>query len=138
MVFSRANLRAIPNAYTTEAELVFTASDIEHGYFSTIEAPSVSVIQFTQDSVTNSEVEFTQDGSDQIPAYTLMVTDNNGLTAGPSIARVTLNTPSAIIIIRRTRYATRLSARSSAAWWVLAFLPVSFGSSEKRNLIWNE
>ena len=96
LVFSRANLRAIPNAYTTEAELVFTASDIEHGYFSMIELSNVSVTQFTQDAVTNSEVEFTQDGSDQIPAYTLMVTDNNGLTAGPSIARVTLNAPSAL------------------------------------------
>ena len=96
VVFSRANLHAIPNAYTTEAELVFTANDIEHGYFSMIESPNVSVIQFTQNAVTNSEIEFTQDGSDQIPAYTLMVTDPNGLTAGPSVARVTLSTPSAL------------------------------------------
>ncbi len=96
VVLSRTNLQAIPNKYTTEAELVFTANNVEYGYFSTTAATSVSITQFTQDKVTNSEIEFTQDGSDQPPAYTLIVTDNNGLTAGPSIAKITLTTSSAL------------------------------------------
>lgn len=96
VVLSRTNLQVIPNKYTTEAELVVTASNVEYGYFSTTTAASEPITQFTQDAVTNSEIEFTQDGSDQPPAYTLMVTDNNGLTAGPSIAKVTLTTPSAV------------------------------------------
>ena len=68
--------------------LVFIPSAITHGYFSTTTAPGTSLVNFTQQQVSNSQIQFVHDGTLVAPSYNITVRSTGIAWTGPSSARI--------------------------------------------------
>ena len=71
--------------------LVFIPGNVTHGYFSTLSAPTKSVVNFTQSQVINGEIQFVHDGTTVAPSYNITVRSSGIAWTGPLPANVTLS-----------------------------------------------
>jgi len=65
---------------TPQAELQFSVTNVEGGFFARSTATTVPIATFSWDDVNQGRVVFTHDGSNTVPSYTLTVTDADGGT----------------------------------------------------------
>ena len=72
--------------------LEFIISAPQHGYFSWVDAPVTSILQFYQQNITDRRVQFSHDNSTMAPGYAVMVSDGR-LTLAPAPAEVVFNLP---------------------------------------------
>jgi hypothetical protein len=70
--------------------LQYTVTQIAHGYFQAAQSPGVPVFGFSQQQVTNGEIQFVHDGSTTPPSYQVYVNDGS-LNSVPQWATVTFN-----------------------------------------------
>jgi len=54
--------------------------NLESGYFTRISSPQRSIFTFTQQEVTNGEIQFVHDGSQEAPSYEISVGDGTNFT----------------------------------------------------------
>jgi hypothetical protein len=73
--------------------LVFTVSNIQHGYFALTSNPSSAITSFTQAQVDGGEVEFVPDGGPLAPSYSVSVSDPYSTTAPATAAIKFIPTP---------------------------------------------
>ena len=71
--------------------LVFIPSNVTHGYFSTLSAPTKSVVNFTQSQIINGEIQFAHDGTTFEPSYNITVRSSGIAWTGPISANVTFS-----------------------------------------------
>ena len=93
VVLAITNIRVI-DTNTGDSGLIFTPQNVQHGQFISLLNPGVTLTNFTQAQISDAEIEFVADGSDQAPSYTLTVVDAVGLTATEN-AEVVFNLSSA-------------------------------------------
>lgn len=55
------------------ASLIFEISQIKHGHFEFLNHPNISIDRFSQEQMTNNQVQFVHDGSDKEPQYFVSV-----------------------------------------------------------------
>ena len=72
--------------YTPAQDLLFTASNIQHGQFQLV-TPKFNITQFGQQNVTNGIIQFVHDGSNIAPNYTISVSDGL-LSSSLEMARI--------------------------------------------------
>ncbi len=82
------NLRATDD-HTPAGNLLFSVSNVRHGYFAEVLTSTTSITQFSQQQIENAEIEFISDGSALAPIYAVTVTDDVGLSAAPQNAQIT-------------------------------------------------
>ena len=71
--------------------LVFVPSNVSHGYFSTLSAPTTSLVNFTQSQVINGAIQFVHDGSLVAPDYDMSVYSTGIAWTGPLAANITFS-----------------------------------------------
>ena len=71
------------------ATLVFIPSNISHGYFSTLSAPTTPLVNFTLSQITNDSIQFVHDGSAFAPSYEITVRSTGIAWTGPVAANIT-------------------------------------------------
>jgi hypothetical protein len=89
VVLAPTNLQAVDD-HTPSAGLLFTVSSVNHGYFSELQAPDISITTFSQQRVRDFEIQFTHDGSSNAPSYAIKVVDGSGLESNQA-ANVQVN-----------------------------------------------
>ena len=92
VILTIANLKAVDDV-TPDANLIFTLTNIQHGYFASVTQPDQPLSTFLQVKIINAEMEFIHDGSPTSPAYSVMATDGDGLSCQPQSAQISF-TPS--------------------------------------------
>jgi len=60
----------------SDATLVFTAINVQHGQFEKRNNPGVSITSFTQQEIWDNKIRFVHDGSSNIPSYKIKVSDS--------------------------------------------------------------
>ena len=75
----------ITNLNTTDtnsglADLRYTVSQVQHGYFAHRDTPSTPISSFTQAEINGGVIRFVHDGSGNAPAYRARVTDGTSTT----------------------------------------------------------
>ena len=76
---SEVNLAAVDQGgETPQAELAYSVSNVEGGFFAFRDARTVPISEFTQNDVNLRSVLFVHDDSDTVPTYSLTVTDSEG------------------------------------------------------------
>lgn len=78
------------DADTPPADLVFTASNVQRGYFSDLYHPGVAITTFLQQKVFTNNLQFTADGSTIPPSYAIAVSNGN-VTTAPAAVTVNFN-----------------------------------------------
>ena len=69
--------------------LVFIPSAVTHGYFSTTSAPGTPLVNFTQQQIASSQIQFVHDGTLVAPSYNITVRSTGIAWTGPSPAQIT-------------------------------------------------
>jgi len=78
-----AQLAATDNSIPA-ANLVFSISNLQHGAFYSTSDLSTPITSFTQLQITNGQIVFQQDNTNNAPSYSVLVTDTtNNLSDGP-------------------------------------------------------
>ena len=72
------------------ASLIFVPSGITNGQFESVNLPGKVVANFTQSQITQGEIQFIHDGSDNPPAYNISVYSPGIAWTGPSPAKVSM------------------------------------------------
>ena len=72
---------------TAAGTLRFTVSGVSGGQFELVASPGTPITSFTQQQVSDGDVQFVHDGGEAAPAYAVTVSDGS-LTDGPSAASV--------------------------------------------------
>jgi hypothetical protein len=67
---------------TAPAAVVFTVAGVQAGRFELVSAPGTAVSSFTQADVNAGNIRFVQDGSGQVPGYSVLLSDGTS-TVGP-------------------------------------------------------
>ena len=83
VVLMRTNLNTT-DTNSGPAELLYTVSGVQRGFFAHRDAPSVPITVFSQAEVDGGVIRFVHDGSAAAPAYAAQVTD--GTTTTPIVA----------------------------------------------------
>ncbi|MBS0350221.1 MAG: FG-GAP repeat protein [Proteobacteria bacterium] len=112
VVLTIANLKAVDDT-TPDANLIFTLTGIQHGYFASVTQPDQSLSSFLQARIINAEIEFIHDGSSSSPAYAVMVTDGDGLSCPSQNAQISF-TPSGGDALRIVNNQLQISQGRSA------------------------
>ena len=89
VILGAAELSAT-DADTAAGTLVFSVSSISGGRFEFVASPGVSITSFTQQEVTNGDVQFVHVGRETAPAYSVTVSDGS-LSDGPAAASITFS-----------------------------------------------
>ncbi len=71
--------------------LQYTVISVQHGQFSRVNNPTISISQFSQQQVNDGIVQFTSDNSGIAPNYLLSVQDSCGLASDISIANISFH-----------------------------------------------
>jgi len=76
---------------TAMADLVFEVSGLTHGEFHRLAVSGTSIVQFTQGEVESGAIEFLHDGSEEAPAYEVLVEDGSARSvADPALINFSL------------------------------------------------
>ena len=65
---------------SSDAALIFTVTNIQHGFFDRLSKPSVEITSFTLEEIKNSQICFIHDNSGIAPAYDVKVTNGGAET----------------------------------------------------------
>ena len=84
LTLTSANLNAIDYLGNSNQALVFNVTNVRHGHFALTTSPGGSVTSFTQQQISNGQVQFILDASNLAPSY--MVSVSNGATSTPPVA----------------------------------------------------
>jgi hypothetical protein len=86
ILFGETNLNATYTTFTIRNRyaLTYTISGLLNGQFAYTYSPSNSILSFTQNSISNSLVQFTHDGSTTAPTY--QVTASGNILTAPTAA----------------------------------------------------
>jgi hypothetical protein len=84
VVLTGADLSAT-DAETTSSALQFTVSGVVGGQFEVVSSPGVALTSFSQQQITDGEIQFVHDGGELAPSYSVTVSDG-ALTHGPLAA----------------------------------------------------
>ena len=76
------------DAETAAGTLAFSVSSISGGRFERVATPGVSITSFTQQEVTDGDVQFVHFGGEAAPTYSVTVSDGS-LSDGPAAASIT-------------------------------------------------
>jgi hypothetical protein len=76
------------NVNNNPAQLTYTITELTHGKFTLVGAPSTEITSFTQQQVNAGQIQFIQDSSAVAPSYMVSVTDGT-ITTTPTAATVT-------------------------------------------------
>lgn len=78
---------------STEADIILSVSEVEHGVFTFQAEPGISVVTFTQKDVSDGRIQFIHDGTDSPPSYRVQATDGELTTnwEAASITYISLN-----------------------------------------------
>ena len=87
VILTGAELSAT-DAETTAGLLQFTVSGVTGGQFELVTSPGVAITTFTQQQITDGDVQFVHDGGEAAPSYSVTVSDG-ALTDGPLAATIT-------------------------------------------------
>ena len=87
---SYTNLAAYDRNHNNQT-LVFSPTGITHGYFSTTSAPSIPLINFTQQQITNRTIQFVHDGTQNPPSYNMSVYSTGIAWTCPWSAQISFN-----------------------------------------------
>ena len=68
--------------------LVFIPTAISHGYFTTISAPNIPLVNFTQQQVVSGSIQFIHDGTLVAPSYNITVRSTGIAWTGPLAAKI--------------------------------------------------
>ncbi len=90
VLLSYGNLGAYDRNHNNQT-LIFAPTGIAHGYFSAISAPSIPLVNFTQQQVTNGTVQFVHDGTQNPPGYNMSVYSTGIAWTGPWPAQISFN-----------------------------------------------
>ncbi len=90
VILSYINLAAYDRNHNNQT-LVFEPSGIAHGYFSTPSAPSIPLVNFTQQQITNGTIQFVHDGTQNPPSYNMSVYSTGIAWTGPWSAQIAFN-----------------------------------------------
>lgn len=83
LVLSSSNLNANdPNGRLFT--LTFLVSNVQHGYFSFVNSPSIKISNFIQSQVQSGQVQFVPDGSTSAPSYSVVVSNGRISSASQS------------------------------------------------------
>jgi hypothetical protein len=88
LILSAANLSAtdVDNA---AGNLTFSiVGGVLHGHFEYVSSPGMTITSFTQADIAAGLVRFVHDGSGQVPAFTISITDPSGGGVGPFAANI--------------------------------------------------
>ncbi len=77
--------------------LMFIPGNISHGYFSTLNAPTTPLVNFTQAQITNRSIQFVHDGSVFVPSYEITVRSTGIAWTGPTPANISFTVPLMIV-----------------------------------------
>jgi VCBS repeat-containing protein len=98
VVLSGADLSA-SDAETAASALQFTVTGVSGGQFEAVASPGVSITTFSQQQITDGEIQFVHDGGELSPTYSITVSDG-ALTDGPLAATISFtnvnDAPSAV------------------------------------------
>ena len=92
VVLTIANLKAVDDV-TPDTNIIFTITNLQHGYFASVTQPSQPQTVFLQADIVNAVIEFIHDGSPSSPVYAVTATDGDGLSCSPQNAQISF-TPS--------------------------------------------
>lgn len=98
VVLSSSNLQASDADIADINQLVFTVSNVQHGYFDLSSAPGVPIVSFTLLDLLAGQIRFTQDGSDSYPSYFVSVSDGVFSTP-PSLVNIVFNNNAVPVIL---------------------------------------
>ena len=87
VILTGAELSAI-DAETATGLLQFTISGVTGGQFELVASPGVAITTFSQQQITDGDVQFVHDGGEAAPSYSVTVSDG-ALTDGPLAATIT-------------------------------------------------
>jgi hypothetical protein len=76
---------------TPAGTLIFTVSNVTHGRFEFLSSPNIPIFNFTQQQVTDSQIQFVHDGSKIKPSYNVKVSEAV-LDTNPTPATIIFNT----------------------------------------------
>ena len=76
---------------------MFIPGNISHGYFSTLNAPTTPLVNFTQSQITNGSIQFVHDGSVFPPSYEITVRSAGIAWTGPTPANISFTVPLMIV-----------------------------------------
>ena len=79
VVLTPLQLLALTESVPTN-NLILTASNVMYGRFARINSPSISIFNFTQAEINNSQIQFTHDDSYNPPTYQLTLFDGFNVT----------------------------------------------------------
>jgi hypothetical protein len=124
VVLAITDLQAIDDI-TFSGSLLFKANNIQHGYFSQLQAPNVSITSFYQQRIRDAEIQFQHDGSLSSPTYTIVAADESGLESFPQDAQINFkSTPKSAGGLDLEKLYTTVSSISGVAlaiggyiWW---------------------
>jgi hypothetical protein len=81
------------DAETASGLLTFTITGVTGGQFEEVANPGISITSFTQQQITDGEIQFVHDGGEVAPTYSVTVSDG-ALVDGPLAATITFTTTS--------------------------------------------
>ena len=90
VILSYINLAAYDRNHNNQT-LIFAPTGIAHGYFSTTSAPSIPLINFTQQQITNGVIQFVHDGTQNPPSYNMSVYSTGIAWTGPLPVQIAFN-----------------------------------------------
>jgi Cadherin-like/Putative Ig domain/FG-GAP repeat len=90
VVLSYINLGAYDRNHNNQT-LVFAPSAVQNGYFSTTSAPSIPLVNFTQQQISNGTIQFVHDGTQNPPSYNMSVYSPGIAWTGPWPAQISFN-----------------------------------------------
>lgn len=80
VILTRANLNSL-DTNTGPAELTYTFSNVQGGFFNNRSAPLTAITQFTQAEVDAGVVRFTHTGGQSLPSYVAVLSDGSSNSA---------------------------------------------------------
>lgn len=70
-----SSMLQVTDADNASSDLVIHVVSVEYGFFARVSNPGVAITQFTQEEVDNGQIQFKHDGTNNVPNYSLEVTD---------------------------------------------------------------
>ena len=78
--------------------LIFSPTNVTHGYFSSVSQPGVSLVNFTQPQLLNNTIQFVHDGTLIAPSYNITVRSAGIAWTGPHVANITFTRAPIILV----------------------------------------
>jgi hypothetical protein len=112
VILSGAELSAT-DAETADGLLAFTITGVTGGQFEAVATPGSGITTFTQQQITDGEIQFAHDGGEAAPAYSVTVSDGV-LVDGPLAATISFTSVNDAPVLDNTKNPTLTSINEDA------------------------